>query len=132
MNLIENNQKSIVCFHNLGRFDFTFILNWLVNNKKEAGKIDVIEIKIIIYQIEMTNHKMQFRDSLLVIPLPLKEIGKIICENNLKDNSDYDNITGLYETNPEIIRNLRVKNCLVLKEGILILNFSKLIKDRFK
>ena len=85
MDLIENNQKSIIYFHNVGRFDFTFILNWLVNIKKEAGKIDVIEIKTITYQIEMTNHKIQSRDSFLVIPQPLKEIGETFFENNVKD-----------------------------------------------
>lgn len=125
----KNHKKSIIYFHNFGRFDSTFILKWIVSKNKNIGKIEIIERNNIIYEIRMVDCKIFFRDSLLVMPLSLEKIGENFCSENKKTNFDYDNVTEIYKINKELLIELCVKDCEVLKEGYN--NFSNLIYDQF-
>lgn len=127
--LLTNNRNCIVYFHNFGRFDSTFILRWIAKNKQNAGDVDVIERNNIIYQIKLIKFNIYFRDSYLIIPLKLKQIGETFCERK-KIIIDYGNITELYTNNPKKVIDQCINDCEVLKEGFD--NFSKLIFETFE
>lgn len=128
--IIENLTFIIIYFHNFGRFDSTFILQWVVNNKKLVGDIEVIERNNIIYQVKLVKFNIYFRDSYLLIPLSLDSIGKTFCSKYKKDSFNYSEITNIYySSNREIINNLCINDCKVLKEGFQV--FSNLIYEEF-
>lgn len=128
--IILNFEDSLIYIHNLGRFDSTFILKWVVDNQNLIGKnIKVIERNNIIYEITLNKYRIHFRDSYLSIPLKLEDIGKNFCTEYKKDDFNYAEINNIYKNNPELIQKLCINDCLTLREGFF--NFNNLIKNEF-
>jgi hypothetical protein len=127
---IKNNiKKSLIYFHNFGKFDSTFILNELVKTESTSN-IHIIERNNIIYQLELRDLKVLFRDSYLIIPISLEKIGENFCEIHRKNELDYSDITNIYYKDPDIIHRQCIKDTLVLKEGFY--NYKKSVEDEFK
>ena len=127
--LIFNHPNSIVYFHNFGRFDSTFILNWIIKRDNSSNDIEVIERNNIIYEVSYKKFEISFRDSYLLINKPLKQIGETFCRVNKKLDFEYDDITEIFKSNPELVYKQCEVDCLVLREGFL--NFRANIKKRF-
>lgn len=102
MKWCEANHSSIVYFHNL-RFDGSFILNYLINNKYEYKEkvttADKHAYSCLIgemgeyYEIRVafkTNVYIIFHDSLKIIPLKVKELAKIFDLPIEKEKIDYE------------------------------------------
>lgn len=129
-NFVEKNLKdSIIYFHNFGKFDSTFILNWILTTNNIVDDLDIIERNNIIYQLRLKKNNIYFRDSLLLLNMSLQKIGTTFCKNYQKNEFDYDNITNIFNENPELVINQCIQDCKVLKEGFL--NFSIIILDKF-
>lgn len=128
--VIKNHKKSIIYFHNFGRFDSTFILKWIASNNINLGEVSIIERNNIIYEIELVDRKICFRDSYLIMPLSLEKIGENFCTENKKSKFDYQNVTEIYKNNKELVIELCINDCLILKEGYN--NFSNLIYQQFQ
>jgi hypothetical protein len=122
----KNLKNPIIYFHNFGRFDSVFILKNLVT-EKNYKITKIIERNNIIYEIKINN--IRFRDSRLMIPLSLKEIGNTFCEKNKKNEFNYGDITEIYKKNPELIIDQCENDCKVLQEGFL--KFRSEIKSQF-
>lgn len=133
INFIMNYNYVIVYFHNFGRFDSTFLLNYLIflddKKSKIIGEIDIIERNNIIYEIGFRKNKIFFRDSLLLIPITLKKIGETFCEKNKKIEFDYKEINKIQLLSPESVEEQCLQDCRVLKEGFI--NFSNIISNKF-
>lgn len=127
--LILKCNSSVVYFHNFGRFDSTFILNWIINRDNNSDDIEIIERNNIIYEVCYKKSKISFRDSYLLINKPLREIGETFCELNKKPDFEYGDITEIFKFNPELVYKQCEADCLVLREGFL--NFRAMIKERF-
>lgn len=126
----SNLKNSLIYFHNFGKFDSTFIINALVDSNL-TEQINIIERNNTIYQLQIKDINVYFRDSYLMIPISLEKIGENFCTINRKDvELDYSNITNIYNDNPNIIHTQCVMDTLVLKEGFY--NFKKSIEDEFK
>ena len=125
--IFKNNKNFIIYFHNFGRFDSTFIMNYIVKNKY-VGSVKVIERNNIIYQVTLKNYDIIFRDSYLMIPMKLDDIGNNFCENFKKDNEfEYSDMESMdYNQIKEQCEN----DCEVLREGFL--KFRKIIMDVFE
>lgn len=83
---ISRNSKYLFFFHNLNKFDSYFIL-------KRLGFQDRFSVKLIsrnnqIYKItiqdKITNLKLEFRDTLLYLPISLEKLAELFCVNNKK------------------------------------------------
>lgn len=125
LNLVEGNkrQRYLFFFHNLNRFDSYFILSTLSNN-------DFFDIKIIsrnnqVYKIIAVNKNLnltlEFRDSLLYLPLSLTELSTVFCNKHQKLSFNIeDSSIDTYLTDDPFQKNL-IKYCLsdslTLQEG---------------
>lgn len=127
--LFINCKKSIVYFHNFGRFDSTFILNFIIGQTNKINDIRIIERNNSIYEVFYKKVNISFRDSYLLMNTKLEDVGNTFCKIHKKGEFDYDNITEIFENNPQLIYDQCDLDSLVLKEGFL--NFRKLIKDKF-
>lgn len=105
MEWCEDNPQALIYFHNL-RFDGTFILNYLYNNKYEhvekllvhskRGFATLIGDMGEYYQIKINfapNKQVTIQDSLKIIPLKVKEIAKAFNLPIEKEVIDYDDYT---------------------------------------
>ena len=110
------NPKSDIYFHNL-KFDGSFILNYLFNNKYEyipnmsvknsKGFDTLIGEEGQYYQIKVNfaiNKQVTFLDSLKIIPLKVKQIAKAFKLPIQKEVIDYSNYT-INETTLSYVRN---------------------------
>ncbi len=121
-----NFEKPIIYFHNFGRFDSIFLLKNLIT--EQNYKITkIIERNNVIYQIQINN--IIFRDSKLMIPLSLQNIGKTFCTINNKKDFEYSDISEIYKSNPKLVIEQCENDCLVLQEGFL--KFRSEIKNQF-
>jgi hypothetical protein len=127
--ICKNNSDSIIYFHNFGKFDSTFILKWVVKNKDNIGRVDIIERNNVIYEVSLKKYNIRIRDSLLLIPTSLASIGETFCTVNKKDDFKYDDITEIYYKDKKKVIDLCINDCKVLKEGFT--NFSSLIENEF-
>ncbi len=122
----------IFFFHNLNKFDSYFILNALSTTSQ-------FDIKLItrnnqVYKITLidktTNTKIEFRDSLLYLPISLEELSNIFCFNYKKLNFNHSNSNiKNYINNPDFKKeliNYCLTDALVLQEGFE--NFLKHIR----
>ena len=128
--LMYKCKQSVVYFHNFGRFDSTFILNWIVRRINDSDDIQIIERNNIIYEVLYKKAGISFRDSYLLINKPLKQIGETFCKLYKKPDFEYGDITEIFKSNPELVYKQCESDCLVLREGFL--NFRSMIKERFK
>ena len=87
--ICKNSSDSIIYFHNFGKFDSTFILKWVVKNKDNIGRVDIIERNNVIYEVSLKKYNIRIRDSLLLIPTSLASIGETFCTVNKKDDFKY-------------------------------------------
>lgn len=105
MEWCEDNPQALIYFHNL-RFDGSFILNYLYNNKYEhvekllvhskRGFATLIGDMGEYYQIKINfapNKQVTIQDSLKIIPLKVKEIAKAFNLPIEKEIIDYDDYT---------------------------------------
>lgn len=127
--IIKKCKNSIVYFHNFGRFDSTFILNFLASEESTIRNVGVIERNNIIYEVFLKDYNIRFRDSYLLIPLSLEEIGMTFCKTYKKDNFDYSIINTLYEEDKKKLEDLCVNDCKVLREGFI--TFDRFIQKEF-
>lgn len=131
VSLVKTNKKEshIFFFHNLNKFDSYFLLHTLSNN--EAFDIRIISRNNQVYKIivfdKITQLRLEFRDSLLYLPISLSEIANIFCKNYKKlDFNHKDNSIENYIDNQVFLKNLKIYclyDSLVLEEG-----FEKFLK----
>ncbi len=134
LDLVKNYKKDyfLFFFHNLNKFDSYFILNTLSN-------IDAFDIKIIsrnnkVYKIilieKSSKVKIEFRDSLLYLPISLHELSNIFCSKYKKLSFNQEiNILENYLTNElfkEELQHYCLNDVLVLNEGFE--NFLRYIR----
>lgn len=124
--LEENFENPIVYFHNFGRFDAVFILKNLIT-EKNYNIVKIIERNNIVYEVKLK--KIKFRDSKLMLPLSLKDIGTSFCEKYKKSEFEYGEITELYKKDPNSIIKQCENDCRVLQEGFL--KFRSEIYEQF-
>lgn len=124
-NLVKNNKnkRNIFFFHNLNRFDSYFLLNSLSNS-------NLFDIKLIsrnnqVYKIIVLHKKLklrlQFRDSLLYLPISLGDITSVFCTKykKLAFSQEY-NIVENYINNDSFKNHLQkycLNDALSLEEG---------------
>ncbi len=127
--------KVLFFFHNLNKFDSYFLLNTFANN-------DLFNIRLIsknnqIYKIVATHKQskriIEFRDSLLLLPIPLELISERICDKYTKKVFDIE-ITKVsnYIDNENFklnVLNYCLQDALVLQEGFE--KFLNLIRLKF-
>ena len=105
MNWLHNNPKIDIYFHNL-KFDGSFILNYLLNNKFEykdrlkvkdnKGFSTLIGEEGQYYQIKINfarNKQITIYDSLKIMPLKVKELAKVFNMEFQKGEIDYSDYT---------------------------------------
>jgi hypothetical protein len=121
-----SNYKNSTClffFHNLNKFDSYFILNTISN--LENYDIKLITRNNQVYKItivDIKNHiKLEFRDSLLYLPIPLDTISEVFCLKYKKLVFDQtQNIIENYikeETFLIELKNYCIHDSLCLQEG---------------
>lgn len=118
-----NKKKSLFFFHNLNKFDSYFLLNTLSN--EDCFNIDIISRNTQIYKIIVNDKsnplRIEFRDSLLYLPISLAKISEIFCskhkklafdqQNNILENYLYD------EKFKKSLVSYCLQDSLALKEG---------------
>ncbi len=132
----SKRQRYLFFFHNLNKFDSYFILNTLSNS-------DNFDIKIIsrnnqIYKIVIFNKtvklQIEFRDSLLYLPISLDELSTIFCTRYKKLSFNQDNnLIDNYIVDirfQEDLKNYCLVDSLALYEGFE--NYLKYIKTTLK
>lgn len=110
-------------FHNLSRFDGLFLINY-ITKKKNDYVLDIIVRDRVIYCIKILDKKngrqITIKDSYLILPLSLREIGEIFCKKYKKKDFDHQKII-LEDYKNEIFKKQILdyckNDCNVLKEG---------------
>jgi len=83
LKLSEENLKIdiFIFFHNLSRFDNSFILDYICNHSPVSLEVKILMRDNFIYEIEILNKiinsKIIFRDSLLLLPNSLEELATL-------------------------------------------------------
>lgn len=126
-----SNKNSKVYYHNL-KFDAEFLLPWLFNNgytyseeKKDKTFSTIISdtgqfygIEIIFKKLKRKYKKVMIMDSLKKLPFTVDSIGKMIGQNILKMNIDYDKPRPVgYEPTPHEW-NYLVTDCMIIAKAL--------------
>ena len=115
----SNSKSNYVLFHNLGRFDGFFLVNYCC----QIGlHIDVIARNNVIYEISIRNNKKKFifRDSYLLFPMPLERMANIFLGNENKKYFDYSkNVISSYSDDSfiEEIKQYCLQDVLILMKS---------------
>jgi hypothetical protein len=131
MNFIYKEcQDSAIYFHNFGRFDSFFILKHLIiESEMEPDDFKILERNNIIYEINIKNYGIYIRDSYLLIPMSLDNLGHSFCDNYKKKDFDYSRMDEIWEKDKTSVIEQCQNDCLTLKEGFT--NFGRLVYDKF-
>lgn len=119
----SRRQRYLFFFHNLNKFDSYFILNTLSNT--EEFDINIISRNNQIYKIvifnKITKLRLEFRDSLLYLPISLDELSRIFCIKYKKLSFNQDNnLINNYIVDvkfQEDLKNYCLFDSLALQEG---------------
>lgn len=126
INQFHTNEKKIIYFHNMSNFDGFLILHKILH---QNYNVTLTERNNTIYNIKIDNN-IFIRDSYLILPSSLKQIGHFFCEKHKK--VDYDiasiNINNIVEKKHEILNYLK-EDVLTLEEGMN--TFQRLIHNKF-
>ncbi len=129
----SSKTKAFFIFHNLGKFDSLFLLNYC--SKYYNDKIDIIIRDNIIYEIILTynNKKIIFRDSYLLFPVSLEKMSLLF---NLKHKKDinWNHLSNLEDFNSKDFVESLKKYCLndtyVLREAFNL--YIQLMSKKFQ
>ena len=129
--IINNLSKSIIYFHNFGRFDSMFLVKVLLQDYRIKDDLEIVERNNIIYEVSLFSKSIIFRDSYLMIPMSLEKLGETFSDVERKfSDLDYTKISETYRETPDKIHNHCVNDALVLQDGFL--NFRNIIMNEFK
>ncbi len=125
--------KAFFIFHNLGKFDSLFLLNYC--SKYYNEKIDIIIRDNIIYEIILTynNKKIIFRDSYLLFPVSLEKMSLLF---NLKYKKDinWNHLSNIEDFNSknfvESLKEYCLNDTYVLREAFNL--YIQLISKKFQ
>ncbi len=125
--------KSFFIFHNLGKFDSLFILNYFT--KYFSNNIQIITRDNIIYEMVLAynNKKIIFRDSYLLFPVSLDKMSQLF-NLNVSKNLNWNYLTTLQDYHSSefiyLLENYCLNDTYILKEGFNL--YIKLIFEKFK
>jgi len=91
------NNFNLVYFHNLGKFDGIFLINYFIKSKDL--KMEIITRENTIYEIiftDKTDKKIKIRDSFLLFPSSLDKMAKTFCEEGKVAYEKHDAILADY------------------------------------
>lgn len=117
---LSSKTKVFFIFHNLGKFDSLFLLNYC--SKYYHEKISIITRDNIIYEITLmfNNKKMIFRDSFLLFPVSLEKMS-LLFNLNFKKDINWNHLYTLEDFNSkyfvESLKNFCLNDTYILREA---------------
>lgn len=131
----KKRKRALFYFHNLGRFDGIFLLNYAT--QQENLDIEVLFRENIYQKIvlkDKTNGlSIEFRDTFLLLPLSLDKLAKTFTESENKTSFDFNYSFDDFVRNPGLLLELE-KYCLndsiILREGFL--NYCNIMETHLK
>lgn len=116
-------KSSCIYFHNLGKFDSFFLINYLMLVNKTNIEVNIKTRNKVLYELtcKRNNITVSFKDSYLLFPQPLSTFSKLF-NVTLKINFNHDNIKLSNYSNPNFCTNLKT----------YCLTDSKILNDCFQ
>lgn len=124
--LLDNYNNYNIYIHNLSGFDVVYLLD-SISNYKDDAEVVVRDSKFISITIKKGNRRINFRDSLLILPSSLDKLGKSFGVGNKMD-FNFDTFNKANLSDPSIRKNIlnyNLSDCILLYN--IINSFSRLM-----